>query len=132
MITFTTIRRIIGWIVVIIGLWFLTPPGFPPDDIINIFFGDLISRWFNISLVAGIASTYIIVAPILIYLGCVILPGDTHKIFNGIMIKARDMLLRIFKDPRKVLIAIIISVILYIGYVVYISQAITDIIESML
>ena len=125
-------RRITGWIVIGLGLWFLTPPGFPPDDIINIVIGDMISRQMGCSLITGIALTYFLVPFFLIYLGCLILPGDTHKLFHGFMLKIRDMVLRIFQDPRLVLIAILVSIILYITYVLYISQAITDIIDGLL
>jgi len=131
MIQFNTIRRIFGWISIALGFWFLTPPGFPPDDFINIFVGDIISQWFGVSLVTGIIVTYTIVPFLLIYGGCVILPGDTHKLFNGFLTKIRDIVLRILRDPRLVVIAIILATIMYFTYVLYISPAVTQLIEGM-
>jgi len=63
--------------------------------------------------------------------GYLILPGDTHRLFNGFMMKIRDIFVKIFSDPRLILIAAIVAVIMYYVYVIYISQTITDIIDGM-
>ena len=117
------IRRIVGWTLIGISLWLFFPiPG--PDDILNIIMGGFIDDCTGIGLVPAIILTYTLIPLILLYLGCLILPGNTHQKFHFFLGKVRDICLKIVQNPRLLMIAIIVFIILYYVYVLYISDMI--------
>ena len=114
-----------GWTFIGIALWLFFPvPG--PDDILNVIMGGFISDCFGIGLVPAIIMTYTLIPLILLYVGCVILPGNTHQKFHYFLAKVRDIALRVVQNPRLLLIGIVILIILYYVYVLYISDMIID------
>ena len=112
-------RYIVGGILVILAFWFGTPPGLPPDDVINIFVGDILSQVLNISLVWGIFLTYTIVPISILYLACVILPGSTDKLFNGYIMKFINFIKSIMFNWKRLLVCLIIFYILITLYINY-------------
>lgn len=120
------IRRIVGWAIIAVALWMFFPiPG--PDDIINIILGGFISDTLGIELWVAIALTYTVIPFFLLYLGCMILPGNTQQKFNYLLGKVRNVVMRIVRDPRLLMISIIVFVIMYFVYVSYISGLLSDI-----
>jgi len=120
------IRRIVGWAIIVIALWMFFPiPG--PDDIINIILGDWISQATGVELWFGVALTYTLIPLILLYIGAMILPGNTHQKFHYLLGKVRDIVMRIAQDPRLLLISIVIFIIMYFVYVTYISELLSEI-----
>ena len=104
---------------------FFPIPG--PDDIINIILGDWISQATGVELWFGVALTYTVIPVILLYIGAMILPGNTHQKFHYLLGKVRDIVMRIAQDPRLLLISIVIFIIMYFVYVTYISELLSEI-----
>lgn len=119
------IRRVLGWTLIGIAFWLFFPvPG--PDDILNLMMGGFITETFGIKLGWAILATYTIIPLIILYIGCMVLPGNTQQKFHYFLGKIKNVCLRIVQDPRLLVIAIIVFVILYYVYILYISDIILD------
>lgn len=113
------IRKLLSWILIILALWFFSPPGLPPDDIINMVVGGYIADFFNITLTAGILITYTIIPIILLYLACVISPNETNGMFKKMIEKLKGIVRKILSNPALLIAGIIIIIIMYYVYVTY-------------
>lgn len=119
------IRRIIGFIFIGIALWLFFPiPG--PDDILNVALGGCISEAFGFNIVACIIATYTIIPFVLLYIGCVIFPGNTHNKFHGILAKIKTLALKVVTNPKLLLVAVIMIAILYYVYVTFIGDMVAE------
>ena len=115
-----TIRRVLSWIFVILALWFFSPPGLPPDDIINMVVGGYLADFFQISLMAGIIITYTVIPILLIYLACLISPRETNGMFKGLVNKLKKICIKVITTPQLLITAIVVIIIMYWVYVTYI------------
>jgi hypothetical protein len=124
------VRRVIGWILIGIALWLFWPiPG--PDDIANIFMAQVISDYIGVSMVAAFIATYTIIPLLILYLGCLVMPGNTHMKFYGFLSKIKSIALRVVTNPVLLGVSLVMLVILYIVYVMYIAGMVEETIDSI-
>lgn len=91
--------KMIGLILMGIGFFLATPPGFPPDDILNVMLADFLARSFQLSIEVAILLTYTLVAWSLIYLGASIYPYNTARLLSGFKNRLIRILMKTFTNP---------------------------------
>jgi hypothetical protein len=108
--------RIIGLVLMGLGFFLATPPGFIPDDFLDVIIGDLVSRLLGIPLHIGILLTYTVIAYLIFLLGAMIYPYNTMRLLNGFKGRLIALVRRCFTDWRYFL-ALLFGVLVMIWFV---------------
>ena len=120
------VNRWLGMILMGLGFFMATPPGFIPDDFINVFAAGLLHRFLGVSMEIGLVMAYTIVAWGLIFLGALIYPYNTTRLLNGRYHALKNILYKTFTKPTwflGFLIGLVIVWYMFTAYSEYILTA---------
>lgn len=92
-------NRILGIILMGAGFFLATPPGFIPDDFIDVFVAGLLHQTFGVSMLMGLVLAYTVIAWGLIFIGALIYPHNTRRLLNGKYNTMRGLLRKTFTKP---------------------------------
>lgn len=102
---------------IIFSLMLMSPPGLPDiTDFLNIAIAQWISGYYNISNNMALTITYTIIPWTIFLLGIWIYPARTMTVFNGYVSKLKNIIKKLFKDPLKLIILIIVGYIIFQYY----------------
>lgn len=77
------VNKLLGSTLMVIGFFIATPPGFIPDDFIDVFIAGLLHEVFGVSMMLGLVLAYTVVAWGVLILGALIYPYNTKRLLNG-------------------------------------------------
>ena len=107
------LRKVVGGILIVIGLIFLIPEGL---DFLNIGLGHYLSDSLGITLFQGILLTYTLVPAVLIVLGAVLMPGSTQGILSSTYRRVMGVFKRLIASPWGL---VVIAGLLLMSYLIY-------------
>jgi len=107
--------RLIGLALMGFGFFLATPPGFIPDDFLDVIIATHLSDFLNISFKLSLLLTYTIVAWSLIYIGALIYPYNTTRLLNGKFNKLKQLLVKCFTRPIY-FIGLIVGILLMLWF----------------
>lgn len=96
-----------------VGFFTTTPPGFIPDDFINIFMAGYLVKLFNLTMINALVLTYVVVGPALFLLGALIFPYNTRRLVISFGKKLINLIRKCFTNPYYFAGLVIGTVIIY-------------------
>ena len=119
------VNRRIGLLLMGVGIFFATPPGFPPDDILNIMLAGVLVNMFNWSMAFSLLVTYTAVPFVLIMAGAAVYPHNTLSILHGKWNFIKGIVYKAYRHPLLTVISVYICYQVLVWYQSNIVQNLT-------
>ena len=113
-------RRIIGWALILLGIFLSTPPGFPPDDFLNLFLAQYLAG-LDIEPITALVLTYTVAAFTFFALGIYIYPTKDGTIYKKAKRKFLAMLKAYWKRVQNPVVFVASAIMLWLVYNYYIQ-----------
>jgi len=126
-----SINKMLGIVLMTAGFFMATPPGFIPDDFIDMIIADwLVTSNFPVlgqyGLGWAIFFTYTIIAWGFIYAGALVYPRNTKALVNGKYNLFKQCVYKIFSSPVYMFLAAVsfgISIWIFYNYKLFLEMA---------
>ena len=109
-------NRMFGLLLMCLGILFATPPGFPPDDIVNIVTAGALVNMFNWSMAFALLFTYTAIPALLIVIGASIYPYNTVRLLHGKWNLIKSVAYKAYRRPFLTLVSVYICYKILIWY----------------
>jgi len=122
------VNRVIGLALITIGFFLATPPGFIPDDFLDVIVAGFLTANFGIPPYTALFLSYTLIAWSLILIGAMIYPYNTERLLISSGKKVYRLIVKCLTNPVWFIGLVIGSLILYFimhNYYSYITSMVS-------